>query len=41
MPASLLESQLATLEPPQDCIAVNVSCSIAACVDSIAARLKC
>lgn len=39
MPALLLESQFAALEPPQDCIEVNVGCSVAACVDSIAARL--
>ena len=39
MPASLLESQFATLEPPQAAIDVDIAESIQACVDSIAARL--
>ena len=39
MPASLLESQFAALEPPQDCIAVDIARSVTVCVDSIAARL--
>jgi gluconokinase len=40
MPASLLESQFAALEPPQRAIAVDVSADIPACVAAIAARLK-
>ena len=39
MPASLLESQFATLEPPQSAIDVDIADSIQACVDSITARL--
>ena len=39
MPASLLESQFATLEPPQGAIDVDIAKSIETCVDSIAARL--
>jgi carbohydrate kinase (thermoresistant glucokinase family) len=40
MPASLLQSQFAALEPPQRAIAVDVSADIAACVAAIAAQLK-
>ena len=40
MPASLLESQFAALEPPQDAIAVDVSAAAAACVALIAAQLR-
>lgn len=40
MPASLLESQFAALEPPRDAIAVDVSADIPACVAAIAARLR-
>ena len=39
MPASLLESQFATLEPPQAAIGVDIADSVQACVDSIASRL--
>lgn len=39
MPASLLESQFATLEPPGDAIEVDVSASVHECVEAIAARL--
>jgi gluconokinase len=39
MPASLLESQFATLEPPEDAIEVDVSNSASQCVEAIAARL--
>ena len=39
MPASLLESQFSTLEPPQNAIEVDISRSVAECVDEIAARL--
>lgn len=40
MPASLLKSQFAALEPPQDAIVVDVSAAAAACVALIAAQLK-
>lgn len=40
MPASLLESQLAALEPPRDAIEVDVSAPVAACVAAIARRLR-
>lgn len=40
MPASLLDSQLAALEPPQDPIRVDVSMDPQACVDEIAQRLN-
>jgi carbohydrate kinase (thermoresistant glucokinase family) len=40
MPASLLESQLAALEPPRHAIEVDVRESAEECVDSIAARLS-
>lgn len=39
MPASLLESQFATLEPPRDAIEVDIAADIPACVEAIAARL--
>ena len=40
MPASLLESQFAALEPPQRAITVDAGADIAACVAAIAARLR-
>jgi gluconokinase len=40
MPASLLESQFAALEPPGNAITVDVSADVAACVAAIAGRLK-
>jgi len=40
MPASLLESQFAALEPPALAIAVDVSADVASCVATIAARLR-
>ena len=40
MPASLLKSQFATLEPPADAIAVEVGGSVEACLDEIEARLR-
>jgi carbohydrate kinase (thermoresistant glucokinase family) len=39
MPASLLESQFAALEPPRHAIEIDVRQSAEECVDSIAARL--
>jgi gluconokinase len=39
MPASLLESQFATLEPPQDAIEVDASMDPPRCLEAIAARL--
>jgi gluconokinase len=39
MPASLLESQFATLEPPRNAIEVDIGASAEACVAMIAARL--
>jgi gluconokinase len=39
MPASLLESQFATLESPADAICVDIGDSPADCVDQISARL--
>jgi carbohydrate kinase (thermoresistant glucokinase family) len=39
MPASLLESQFATLEPPRGAIEVDIGMSIPACVAAIEARL--
>jgi gluconokinase len=39
MPASLLQSQFATLEPPGDAIAVDVGASVEACLEAIEARL--
>ena len=35
MPASLLESQFATLEPPQDAIEIDVSAAPVQCVDAV------
>jgi gluconokinase len=40
MPASLLDSQLAALEPPSHAIAIDVSADIADCVASIGAALS-
>ena len=40
MPASLLDSQLATLEPPRDAIAIDVSGDPQSCADEIARRLS-
>ena len=40
MPASLLESQFATLEPPRDAIEVDIGASVENCVGLIAATLK-
>jgi carbohydrate kinase (thermoresistant glucokinase family) len=39
MPASLLESQFATLEPPVGAIEIDVAASVEDCVESIAAQL--
>src|SRR5262245_20889450 len=39
MPASLLDSQFATLEPPADAIEVDIAQAPAQCVDAILARL--
>jgi gluconokinase len=39
MPASLLESQFATLEPPQDAIEIDVGASVPACLALIEERL--
>jgi gluconokinase len=40
MPASLLESQFATLEPPSDAVTVDVSGSVEDCITAIAAELQ-
>jgi gluconokinase len=40
MPASLLESQLAALEPPADAIAIDVAGDPSSCLAAILARLK-
>ena len=40
MPASLLESQFAALEPPAQAIVVDVSGDVASCVATIAALLR-
>lgn len=40
MPASLLESQFAALEPPSRAITVDVSADVATCVAAIAERLR-
>jgi len=40
MPASLLESQFATLEPPRDAIDVDISTAPEACLRAIEARLS-
>jgi gluconokinase len=40
MPASLLESQFAALEPPARAITVDVSADVESCIAAIAARLR-
>jgi gluconokinase len=40
MPASLLESQFAALEPPRQAITVDVSADVAACVAAVRAELQ-
>jgi gluconokinase len=40
MPASLLDSQFATLEPPAEAIAVDIAQDPGACVEAIVARLR-
>jgi gluconokinase len=40
MPASLLDSQFAALEPPRQAITVDVAADVGACVAAIAARLR-
>ena len=40
MPATLLQSQFATLEPPGEAIAIDVAASTEACVAAIVARLR-
>ena len=40
MPASLLESQFAALEPPAEAITVDVSAEVAACVAAITDQLQ-
>jgi gluconokinase len=40
MPASLLESQFAILEPPADAITVDISADVPDCVAAIAAELE-
>ena len=40
MPASLLESQFATLEPPRDAIEVDIGQAPERCVDNILAKLR-
>jgi gluconokinase len=40
MPASLLDSQFAALEPPADAVTIDVSDSVDACVARIAAQLQ-
>ena len=40
MPASLLDSQLAALEPPEDAIAIDVSGDPASCVAAVLAALR-
>ncbi len=40
MPASLLESQFAALEPPAGAIAIDVAAAPARCVDAIVAELQ-
>lgn len=40
MPASLLESQFAALEPPLNAIDVDIGGSVAGCVEAIEARLR-
>ena len=40
MPASLLDSQFATLEPPAGAIEIDISAAPDACVEAIASRLR-
>jgi gluconate kinase len=40
MPASLLRSQFATLEPPAEAIGIDVAAAPSACVTAILARLS-
>jgi gluconokinase len=40
MPATLLQSQFAALEPPRQAITVDVSADVSACVAAIAAQLE-
>jgi gluconokinase len=40
MPASLLESQFATLEPPANALAVDIALPPERCVEQIAASLR-
>jgi gluconokinase len=40
MPAALLESQFATLEPPAHAIAINVAAEPSACVAAVISRLR-
>lgn len=40
MPASLIESQFAALEPPPQAITIDVSADVASCVAAVAARLQ-
>jgi gluconate kinase len=40
MPATLLESQFAALEPPADAIAIDVAAAPEECVAAIIARLR-
>jgi gluconokinase len=40
MPAALLESQFAALEPPADAIAIDVAATLEMCVAAILARLR-
>ena len=40
MPPSLLGSQLAALEPPEDAITVDVAADVGACVAAIASQLR-
>ena len=40
MPASLLQSQFAALEPPARAITVDVSADVPTCVAAIAERLR-
>ena len=40
MPASLLQSQFAALEPPAQAIEIDAAESVAACVEAICARLE-
>jgi gluconate kinase len=40
MPASLLESQFATLEPPAHAIAIDITAEPSACVAAIVSQLR-